>query len=126
MAVITYNQAKQALAGGEIPAFLVLHGEDRYQAREMIRYLRSRLEARNSSGISPEMILNKVLFPQPLGPRIPINSCSTALRLIPPNVSSPPKVLLIPSTTISGNSYSSGKKSLVKALLASSGFSISF
>jgi DNA polymerase-3 subunit delta len=51
MAVITYNQAKQALAMGEIPAFLVLHGEDRYQAREMIRYLRSRLEARNSSGI---------------------------------------------------------------------------
>lgn len=48
MAVITYNQAKNALAQGEIPAFLILHGEDRFQARELIRYLRSSLETRNN------------------------------------------------------------------------------
>lgn len=51
MAVMTYNQAKQALARGKIPAFLVLHGEDRFRARELIKDLRSYLEARNNSEI---------------------------------------------------------------------------
>lgn len=51
MAVITYNQARHALARGEIPEFLLLHGEDRFQARELIRYVRSRLEERNNSEI---------------------------------------------------------------------------
>lgn len=51
MAVMTYDQAKKALNQGEIPAFLVLYGKDRFQARELVRFLRSRLETGNDTGI---------------------------------------------------------------------------
>lgn len=49
MAVMTYNQAQQALEKERIPAFLLLHGDDQFQARWLIRHLRNCLEARNHS-----------------------------------------------------------------------------
>jgi DNA polymerase-3 subunit delta len=51
MTVMTYGQANKALNRGEIPAFLVLYGEDRFQARELIRFLRMRLEAQSNTGV---------------------------------------------------------------------------
>ena len=51
MAVMTYDQAKKALNRGEIPAFLVLYGKDRFQARELIRFLRRCLEMGSDTGI---------------------------------------------------------------------------
>jgi len=49
MAVISYDQAKDALNRGEIPAFLLLYGEDRFRARELIRGLRNCLQAQIDS-----------------------------------------------------------------------------
>lgn len=45
MAVVTYKQAKQSLARGKFPPFLILHGEDQFQARELVRNLRECMTA---------------------------------------------------------------------------------
>lgn len=42
--VLTYTQARQAIARGKYPVFLVLHGEANYLSRKLIRELRNLLE----------------------------------------------------------------------------------
>ncbi len=49
MAIMSYNQIKQKMGQGVFPAILVLHGEDSFQARELIRHLKSHLEGRGES-----------------------------------------------------------------------------
>ncbi len=49
MPVLTYHAAKQRLARGDFPRFLLLQGEERFLGRELIGFLRRRLEARDGS-----------------------------------------------------------------------------
>lgn len=44
ISVLTYTQARQAIARGKYPVFLVLHGEANYLSRKLIRELRNLLE----------------------------------------------------------------------------------
>jgi len=47
--VLTYHEAKQRLARGDFPRFLLLQGEERFLGREVIRCLRRCLETRDGS-----------------------------------------------------------------------------
>ncbi len=42
--ILTYTQARQALAQGKYPLFLILHGEAHYLSRKLIRELRNLME----------------------------------------------------------------------------------